>query len=411
MIARVRVVVVALLGSSALLAACTKKNYFECEASADCDFLTGGTCIQNPATGNSWCAAPDATCPSGYRWDATAVGDNVASTCTPPPDAAPISCTPELGWLSRRSGNLNVFAANLDGSNPHALTSNSAQEFRYSPVGDRLVYVRAESATLKTMWLVDSDGDSEDQLTDGYVDIAPEWSNAGDRIVFMRKRPRSTQYDLWIATADTGELTVVASDPALTYEYAAFSPDGTRLAFDAQSSGSVNNLYVMDSDGENVTNLTEDTTAVVTGGYEPPQWAPDGTSLLFTSNRSGDVEIWKASIPIGTLTNLSQSPSTTDDTPRWSADGTTIFFTRFVEAEARLFSMNANGTGQAEIEITGSAEYLYLQPSPDSSAVAWAAAPLGNYEIYTADLVDRTAVRFTNDPATDERPRWRPCSE
>lgn len=406
MIARVRAVVVVVLAACAALAGCTKKNYFECEASADCDFLTGGMCIQNPATGTSWCAAPDTTCPSGYRWDATAVGDDVASTCTP--TTGP-TCTPQIGWLSRRSGNSNVFAANLDGTDQHALTSSSVSEFRYSPIGDRFVYARDGGSTLKTMWIMSADGEDETQLTDGYYDFAAEWSASGDRVVFMRKRIGGPQYDLWVAVADTGALTNVASEASLNYEYPSFSPDGTLIAFDARGPGSESNLYVMDANGDNVSNLTDDTGSELTGGYEPPQWSPDGTSLLFTSNRSGDLEIWKASFPGGALTNLTQSPSSTDDTPRWSGDGDTIFFTRLDGADTELYSMNPDGSGQTPIEIADGSEFLYPRLSPDATKIAWASAQDGNYEIFTASLVERSAVRLTNDPANDEQPQWRSC--
>jgi TolB protein len=165
----------------------------------------------------------------------------------------------------------------------------------------------------------------------------------------------------------------------------------------------------MDANGDNVSNLTEDTGSVLTGGYEPPQWSPDGTSLLFTSNRSGDLEIWKASFPGGALINLTQSPSSTDDTPRWSADGESIFFTRIDGAGTELFSMNNDGSGQTLIEIAGGSEFLYPRLSPDATKLAWASSQDGNYEIYTAGLVERSALRLTNEPTNDEQPQWRSC--
>jgi Tol biopolymer transport system component len=75
-------------------------------------------------------------------------------------------------------------------------------------------------------------------LTDGYYDFAAEWSPSGDRVVFMRKRTGGPQYDLWVAVADTGALTNVASEASLNYEYPSFSPDGTLIAFDALGPGS-----------------------------------------------------------------------------------------------------------------------------------------------------------------------------
>ena len=55
----------------------------------------------------------------------------------------------------------------------------------------------------------------------------------------------------------------IDSDPAL-------SPDGRRIAFVSRRNGRVDGIYVMDSDGEKLMQLTKDSNC------SDPAWSPDG---------------------------------------------------------------------------------------------------------------------------------------
>ena len=65
-----------------------------------------------------------------------------------------------------------------------------------------------------------------------------------------------------------------------------WSSDGTRIAFISNRDGN-NEIYVMDADGSNQTNLTNNDV------YDDfPNWSPDGTKIAFASARDGNVEIY-----------------------------------------------------------------------------------------------------------------------
>ncbi|HEX8111774.1 MAG TPA: formylglycine-generating enzyme family protein [Kofleriaceae bacterium] len=52
----------------------------QCEADSNCDLAAGGVC--SPATtGHHWCAYPDPSCSSGYRYSDVQVGDGASGTC------------------------------------------------------------------------------------------------------------------------------------------------------------------------------------------------------------------------------------------------------------------------------------------------------------------------------------------
>ena len=126
----------------------------------------------------------------------------------------------------------------------------------------------------------------------------------------------------------TGVITPLTRDGDWNDEQPRWSPDGQRIAFKSDRSGSYN-LYVMDADGRNVTRLTDHG-----GSDHDPAWHPDGQSLLFASDRdrgAGRVDLyrlWLADRSVERLTNNFEGwafmPSVSPD-GNWAAFVSTTF--------------------------------------------------------------------------------------
>src|SRR3712207_3662277 len=203
----------------------------------------------------------------------------------------------------------NVYVMDADGANLERLTNtpsfSEGEDFQatWAPDGTWLAFVstRNDPYDDRDVYRIDVDGTNQKQLT--FVD--PE-----------------------------GETPARVSD-----EQPSISPDGTKTAFasnthyDDPNSGSYHvdqlDIYVMDAaDGGNVERLTFDAEYAypLERRSQNPAWSPDGTRIAYESTVSGNSEIWVMNAD-GTRepVNVSNHESWDSD-PAWSPDGTQITF-------------------------------------------------------------------------------------
>ena len=108
----------------------------------------------------------------------------------------------------------------------------------------------------------------------------------------------------------------------------------------------------MNADGSGQTRLTDNPE-----GNSYPSWSPDGTKIVFTSNRDFSGEIYVMNADGSEQTNLTgkagENTEHQHSHPSWSPDGTKIAFTysrSFVPGQINV--MNADGSGQTRISGT-----------------------------------------------------------
>src|ERR1044072_7312677 len=71
-----------------LACACRNQENVQCALDMNCNLNAGGVCLA-ASTGNRWCAYPDSSCASGYKYSDDDVGDGVGGICTPSSNSAP----------------------------------------------------------------------------------------------------------------------------------------------------------------------------------------------------------------------------------------------------------------------------------------------------------------------------------
>jgi Tol biopolymer transport system component len=182
----------------------------------------------------------------------------------------------------------------------------------------------------------------------------------------------------------------------------AFPGVNGKIAFRSDRDGNVE-IYVMNSDGSNQVNLTNNPALDTT-----PAWSPDGTQIAFVSDRDGNREIYKTTASGSNQTRVTNNPAT-DRYPAWTSDGR-IVFERGTNCGpgADVFIINADGTG--EQNITNNAAVDCGPTGSSTGKVAFFTFRDGNGEIYSMNPDGRGLVRITTNTECDLYPNWSPDS-
>ena len=194
----------------------------------------------------------------------------------------------------------DIYVMNKDGSGRVQVTTDPAHDLdpAFSPDGASIAFT-SERTGKGEIFVVASDGTGITQLTSDLMlaNRYPSWSPDGGRIVFNRIEDfgsMNADFAISVMDADGSNITRLnqvapicdqgfnAGFPAWRDANPQWSPDGTRILFQRNffcTGDPVTDepdIFVMDTDGSNVTNLTN------SPGHEgTPRWSPDGTRIVF----------------------------------------------------------------------------------------------------------------------------------
>lgn len=182
----------------------------------------------------------------------------------------------------------------------------------------------------------------------------------GKWVVFTSERSGVPQ--LYVKAVDGDDPPVRIIESSSFQDQAAFSRDGTILAFVASHQGNAE-IYILPflpdtlQDISAAYNLTNHP-----GGDFRPSFSPDGKKIAFSSDRDHAIvphrylpfarqrtgDVYSADISGENLKRLTDSGSW-DGSPVWSADGTKIVFYSGRTGKNAIFEMNADGSDQRQV--------------------------------------------------------------
>lgn len=161
-----------------------------------------------------------------------------------------------------------------------------------------------------------------------------------------------------------GEPTVLLANANLRNNFPAFSPDGGKIAFSSCAlGGSACDLWMMNNDGTNPTQITTDE-----GNEMNPSWSTDGRNLSFLSNQTGKWSAWTVDIVTKRERKLFDSPENIEY-GKVSPDGKTFLFQIKKDGILNVWKASLpEGTVQ---QLTFDREFMgFPVLSPDGTSVA-----------------------------------------
>ena len=261
-------------------------------------------------------------------------------------------------------------------------------------IADTKIYYVVGHGMHQEIWVMDYDGQDKHQVTHlGTDSIAPAISPDNSKLAFVSFGKNGWQIRVYSLKT---HRYLPFHEPAGQALSPAWSPNGKKLAYSLSATGNpdiytcnVNGthlrritaflgpnvqpvwnpktgtqiawvsgmtklpqIYMMDSDGSNVSRMTD-------GGYATsPSWSPNGQLLSFAWDRSygpgapGGEDIYIMDIASRKWEQLTHGDGV-NDFPSWSPDGRHIVFQRRMGSSTNIWTMLADGSHQQQLTHDG----------------------------------------------------------
>jgi len=200
---------------------------------------------------------------------------------------------------------------------------------------------------------------------------------------------------LWTLPAQGGAATAI-TDIFLDARQPSWSPDGTRIAFQAYRD-STWQIWTVNADGKELKPVTS-------SPYDDrePAWSPDGTRLAFSSDRGGSYDIWVLTLATGAVRQVTIAASN-EFMPSWRSS-TEIAYVSDRREKPGIYATQAETAGGVETLVVSADGALAAPAFAREGTIAFNAIAGARSRLMVGD-------RNVADPDEDVfpfRPQWLP---
>ena len=261
----------------------------------------------------------------------------------------------QIAFNSPRAGDADIWLMDPDGSDQFSITPPGTHETdpAWAPQGQDIAFVRGEH-----LFVTDAQRGGERQITHGeFSAFAPAWSADASELAFW------DSFDFAVSVIDSdgqGPARNISDVSPPQFDGAPdWSPAGDQIVFSRHDSGGsrdicwhIGNITLVDPEGNAETTLTSDT------GWTDsnPSFSPDGGTVVFARKPDpcmrppGPADLYTVPTAGGPVTQLTNTPDVHEDSPVWSPDGEKIAFAAGPERESKdIYVMNADGSAREQL--------------------------------------------------------------
>ena len=219
----------------------------------------------------------------------------------------------------------------------------------------------------------------------------PAFSPDGELIVFVRQRG-GERSDVFLMNSDGSDVRNLTQTPEANEDTPLFSPDGAKIAFASDREGHWN-IYRMNVDGTGVVPIV----SWAESDEMHPAFSPDGQYLAFSSNRQmGNWDLYSTTLASGAWTRLTTDPSV-ERFPVFASTGSSLAYRREVDGDSEIYMMELVSRVARRL-TTSPGDDSYPALSPDGSGVVFVSNRSGDFQIYGMNVAGAGVFKLIDRP-------------
>jgi TolB protein len=255
-----------------------------------------------------------------------------------------------------------------------------------------IVYFVEKQNERENIMMMDINGNNNKNLT--RIDTInayrrPIFSPNGSDILCISRRPN----DKFLVLLNVNSSIInVLTKVRHSLTYYEFSPDGSKIVYTTQNDSNNSDIFIMNSDGTNIKNLTNNPPGIDIGSSV---FSPDGNNIIYIDDTNGNSDIFMMDLDGNNIINITKS-EIDEGSPIISPDGSKMIFVSF--ENTTLLGTYILNSDSSKVELLTDSRLYISQFTADSKKILYIKFDYGP-KIYMMNLETRKSVLLADNSA------------